>query len=149
MSENDLIARELEEYIRVGSRSELALEDKTVYTKRVNLPINRVEKMYNSKGDLICVDIIKQEFNDKEVIQNAKTGKTIVIIHNEGKKYKGVSMCHEDDYYDSQTGYKLALLRANKKMYEDRLKEYEKKLNEDTESKTYKMFVRNWEGIFN
>lgn len=129
MNENGLIAREKEGYIRIGSKDELLLKDKTIYTKRISLPVDRVEKIHNSKGELIGVDIIKEEFNDKEIIHNVKTGETIVIIHNEGKKYKGVARCHEDDLYKSKTGYTLAFLRASNKMYEDLLKEYEKELN--------------------
>lgn len=148
MSDNNLIAREKDDYIRVGSKPELTFKNNAIYTKRVSLPVNKIQKIYNSKGDLVGMDAIKKEFDDLEVIHDAKTGETIVIIHNEGRKYKGIAICHEDDYYNSEVGFKLAFLRANKKMYDIKLKEYEKELNEETDNSAYEIFARAWDRMF-
>lgn len=126
-------ARESEGIIRAWDKASIMLEDRTVYTKRVCEPVKKIERAYNSKGELVGVDILDHEFNTLEVIQNKIKGHTIVIIHCQanGKKYKGVSKCHREDIFNPNIGYCLAYLRAMNKMVEARLKEEEELARED------------------
>lgn len=48
---------------------------------------------------------------------------TIVIITNNGKKYKGVAKCAPDDVFDVEKGHAIALRRAQMKQLQAELKE--------------------------
>lgn len=120
-----------EGFKRAWNKENIRLKGETNYTKRVCEPVKKIEYVYNSKGEFVGIDILDEEFDTREIIQNDATGESIVIIHHKGKKYKGVAKCHEEDWFDPQVGFTLANYRANVKMYNDLLKSFEKKVNEE------------------
>ena len=126
------LSKENGDLIRVWHKDSIKVTEETNYTKRVIEPVKKIVKCYNSDGKLVGIDVHDFNFDELEIIHKRKTGETIVILKDEeGKKYKGVARCHPDDIYDGQMGFNLASLRAKKKMYEARLKECERQLNEE------------------
>lgn len=126
------ICRENDNFVRVGSKRGLTLKfnGKSVFTKRKSLPVNRVSKIYNNKNELIGVDIVEETRDETDVIHNVATGLTIVIIHFENKKFKGIAKCHEDDAYVSQIGFQIAHARALKKKCDYLISKFTEGLNE-------------------
>lgn len=115
-SNAETICRETDSYIRCGIKSELILKfnGKSKFSKRKFLPVTRVARLYNHSGDLIGTDVILDKEEELDVIHNSTSGITIVILYFEGKKFKGIAKCHEDDVYVPQIGYQIAKARATK-----------------------------------
>lgn len=126
------VSMESEGLVRVGNRDSIKVGDRGNYTKRILEPVKQISKIYNSKNELVGIDIQDLSLGEVEVVHNRGTGETIVILKDkDGRKYKGVSKCHPDDLYSPQMGYNLAKLRARVKMYSEKLKEYEYKLENE------------------
>ena len=124
---NNIIIRESKGFLRMGNKEELSLrKGESVFSKRKNLPYQRVERIYNSKGELIAIDVIEEKGEEMDIIQNIVTGLTIVIIHSRnGDKFKGVAKCCKEDDYLPEVGYRLAYNRALKKKCEFNIKKME------------------------
>lgn len=117
--------RENRFFTRIGDRKSLIVTDKeTNFTKRVFGTETKVQKIYNSKDELIAIDVLPGEEQTETVIYKKNKGLTIVIVEEKEKKYKGISKCSVDDVFNPQTGYNIAKRRALIKMHEDKLKEY-------------------------
>jgi hypothetical protein len=120
-----MLITENETLTRLGDKKSLAVTDEeTNFTKRVFGTETKLCKLYNSKNELIAIDITPGKEQIETVIYKKNKGLTIVIVEKDGKKYKGVSMCNKDDYFSAQIGYMVAKYRALIKMYEDKLKGY-------------------------
>ncbi|WP_346884362.1 hypothetical protein [Clostridium sp. UBA4395] len=117
--------RENKFFTRIGDKESLKVTDKeTNFTKRVFGTETKVYKIYNSKNELIAIDILPGKEQTETVIYKKNKGLTIVIIEDEGKKYKGVAKCNPCDFFNPQTGYNIAKHRAVIKKHEDKLKGY-------------------------
>lgn len=120
----EISVRENKFFTRIGDKESLTVTNKTNFTKRVYGAESTVYKIYNSKDELIAIDILPKEEKTETVIYKKNKGLTIVIIEDKGKKYKGVSKCNPCDFFNPQTGYNIAKHRAVIKKHEDKLKGY-------------------------
>lgn len=116
---------EKSDYKRFAIKEEVKITDETKYIKYVNKGYNKIQEMYNSKKEMIGIDIVKEDDSIEEVIYKKGERKIIVILTNfRGKKFKGVAKCHKDDVFNNQVGYWIAKAKAEIKRQEENLKEY-------------------------
>jgi len=120
-----MIIREEKDFIRIGDKNQLRFSKKeSNYSKRVIENGTKICKIYNSKDELIAVDINQSEEEILTLIYPKGKKETIVIIEKWGMKFKGVTRCKDFDLFDAQKGHDIAKYRALIKAYEYKLKEH-------------------------
>lgn len=112
--EKTLVKRETETYTRMGDKDEIRVDGRGhMKFKYVQAPYSKVQRLYNSKEDLVCLDVIEVNPKPIEVIYNNRKRTVVVILTDEDdNKFKGVSKCHIEDRYIPQVGYDVAYNRA-------------------------------------